>query len=283
MTTLGHGQEFGGNLEETAAPQPVADKFSPELIKLSLSQGNAVDLSELTRAERLSVINTFLISEGLKPLDGILDASKKEIEITGINGLTRDPYKPEMFVVRVDFAATLGGGSKFNHLCYINANTANKSSALFVPVIRVEGADSPSHIVLVEQGRLVVGGTTKELPRGFVPPAGESVYSGSLKGLMETLSAETGLSAEQLVGAGEVENIGSVFENTGTHIVKNDVLVVPFVMSESEVRELEQRSSTDPVGAKIRVRVLPIDQAPTVLSDNHSWAAFGKYLATQRD
>ena len=242
-------------------------QFTPEKIKATLEQGNPVDLSILSREVRLSVINDFLVSEKLRPLEGLGDKAKGQIEFTGIN-----KYAPDKFVARLDFQSEVvqanGSTFAFNHLNFIGANTSVASGAIVIPIISVEGS-SQHHLILVEQFRNVIGRTTFELPRGFVDPK-DTLQSKPIQTALRELNEEAGVTANTVK---EVRMIGEMYENTGTSNIICNIVMVRMVLSQEQFESYSARISREDVGSAVRTKVVPISEANNFLKDQHSLAA----------
>jgi len=252
-----------------------SNEFSPESMLSRLEAGEKIDLSAIPRQERLSVINDFLKSQNLKPLAGLGDASEGQIEFTGINGFSPDPVQPGKFLTRVDFQATVGAGEKtiqFNHLCMINANTAELSGVVIAPVIRVGGSDE-MYVALVQQFRPVQGETTLEVPRGFPDPK-DLMASKPFQGAMRELQEET-----KLLDDGQKINtvaLGTSAENTGTSNISNDVVAVVIDISAEDFEKIQSRVVSDhETGQQIGTVLVPLEKSMGFVTDAHSQAALG--------
>jgi hypothetical protein len=250
-------------------------------LEVKLKSAEKVDLSYLPREKRLGVINDLLNHLKLKSLDGLGDAEQGQMEFIGINGLSLDPFQPGKFITRLDFETLVKAGDKeikFNHLCLVNANTAELSGVIIVPLIRVAGEEVP-YVALVRQFRPALGRTTVEVTRGFPDPA-DLLNTKQFSGALRELNEETGLlnNRERI----EVKEISLSDENSGTSNITNTITKVEFSMTKEEFNAAQGRIVTDIDSLQsIGTIIVPLNKAIRFVRDLHSQAAIGLVLADE--
>jgi hypothetical protein len=253
------------------------EKVEYERLLQKLARGEQVDLSHLSRSDRLIVINEFLQAQDLRPLDGLGDASQGEMEFVGVNCFVSDP-----FVARLDFETVIGVPEKrkqFNHLVFTTSHSAKGSASIIVPFLRLQGDAEPGHILVVKQFRPVLGRFTTELPRGFAD-AGDFSHSDTQSGILRELEEETGI-VSAFRDTIEVEKMQPVLESSGTHNVINAVYKVTISLSQLQFDAVKQKMMCQASGHKIRSGVIPLREASTALDDNHSLAALARCMSNE--
>jgi len=262
---------------DVGGPGPQAEpEWSPELIDSKLSKGEKVDLSILTREQRLAVINTYLESKNVRGLEGIGDATKGQIECIGINNFT-----PDNFVARLDFQAVVGASGKpFNHLLYFSANTAKQQGVIVVPVVECAQTNE-QFVLLVTEWRPVLGRFVTGFTRGF-PDAKNFMESKPVKNGLKELNEETGLLSDSRAVVTQQKHIADVLENTGTHNVVNAVVELHIAVDETLMKQLRHHVHTEEnVGATVQTVLVKPREAFGLLEDQHSLSALAKWFAKQ--
>ena len=253
----------------------IKQDFSPGGIDALLLRGEKVDLSMLSRQERLEVINDWLAVNGLRLLEGLGDSAKGQMEWVGINA-----FIPDRFVARVDFEAQLASGGKvnrFNHLVFLNCNSLRQGGALIVALVEPEKNPADRYVLLVKQFRPVIGRETLELPRGF-PDADDFLASKPVQTALRELEEETQLLSQHRDAVREISEVGAVYENTGTANIKNTVFKMRVVLSPALMEQAAHHMHHEPSGHAVRTYLLPVAEALAVLEDQHSLAALAKCI-----
>ena len=226
---------------------------------------STLDLSRFNRRDRLAIINYILEGLNLKPLAGLGDFTKGQIEFIGINKIKIDP-----FVCRFDFMAIGASGKVFNHLCLFNANTAAGSGAIAVVIINNDS------LLLIEQFRPTLGHVVYDFPKGF-PEAGNLSAIKGLRTLELELEQETGIKLCDLPQEDiEITLFSDVIENTGTSNITNDIFILRLrITDQSKLQALKNYHTFDDEKSGINVKLIPICDAFRYIRDNHSLAALG--------
>lgn len=247
----------------------------------SLLTSGPVNLSHLSREARLLVINDFLSKQDLRPLEAILDAQEGQMEILGVNKFT-----PDKFVSRVDFLVTTGKYDEqgnlitFNHLTFINTHTAHLSGIVIVPVVYCAETQE-EYILLIKTGRVTLGSSLFELPRGFSEPSdakNNKSLSSAILAAHRELKEETGL--HQLVQDSHYTFLRDTYENTGTHNVKNSNVALILSATANQLHCLRSTllHHEEEIGMALTLTAVRTTEAFELIQDNHSITALSCWM-----
>lgn len=181
------------------------------------------------RGKLLSEINVELSARNLKTLAKLGDATKGEIELTGLMAIYEHSKR---FFYDFKFTCVFPNGKPGEFALRFNANSAKSDGAVIAAIINGKFA-------IVKQWRPVLCRWTYEIPRGFGEKMDEARIAGTL-GTMKigdlplgTMARELG---EEVMNAAEITSIthlGNVAQNSGTDAVAPSFFLVAISVEES--------------------------------------------------
>lgn len=226
-----------------------------------LLSGMPIDLSQLSRQDRLAEINALLEHLKLAKIESLGISESGQTEITGLNSLYIDP-----FITRIDFQCR-NLTQEFNHLCYFSSDSHECKGVVIVPIINQEW------ILMVKQFRPTIGKAILELPRGF-PNAKASKFSiHSYGNAVNELREETGINLDDHRSFPKF--IQYIHENTGTSNITNAIYKLELKVAEQDLNSLVKEMHFDQgeTSQIIKTQLVNIKKLGDVVEDQHTAAS----------
>lgn len=185
------------------------------------------------RKEILDGINERLAARGLKTLRKLGDASRGEIEVTGIKEIYDHSAR---FFTDVKFTVVFpGAGSKSGEFTVrFNANGAVSDGAVIVALVN-------GRFAVVKQWRVPLSQWTYEIPRGFGDKLDSARVAGNLGTIsiadlpLGTVTRELGEEVMKNAVISSVTHLGNIAENSGTNNVAPSYFLVQITVDESKL------------------------------------------------
>jgi hypothetical protein len=221
------------------------------------------------REELLDQINEELAKRALKPLPKLGDATKGEIELTGIKEIYDHSKR---FFTDIKFGCVFPNGARGEFTIRFNANGAVSDGAVIIALVN-------GRFAVVKQWRPVLGRWTYEISRGFGEKMDRAKVAGALGTLkigdlpLGTLVRELG---EEVMASAEVTSVthlGNIAQNSGTDAVAPSYFLVSIKADEAKLNE-KLKGSDDEISKVLlwdadKVRA----ELGSKLCDNHTVTA----------